>query len=813
MTEEILKFNNSLKQLLGKKLHEVFDESQIQNMENRNKMNDYFRKVIGLEDNRYSLRISLLDHNDKPFEVIALTQLHNDFDQHMNLKFIDTDVYRSFNKCIFVFLRKESEIRDFQIINYKIISNCDKAITAIDEDFGDIINNLKSELKSKLEQNNKLNVQISSQSGKYLVFKPKDSIPYKPMFSETYNNIISQVNYGWYLNKNFVVDILNGKFDNVKIDSSKEEIINKNTNNNNEKIMDFEFYKLISNLKISSKASISTINQTNDFFDYLFINRPIEVDFINIIRDSIAQDNKKLIFLIGNSGDGKSRLLKYLHSNFPDLYNEFTIHNDATESYYLNRDSIHTLAEILEPFSDEKYVECNERMIIAINLGVIGKFIDSEYSEKFNILIEYLKKSNALKENQVKINSEKFESIEYLSFSEYNNFEVSNDGISMNFINSFFEKIFSSSQENPFMRAYNDLPENVKVNCPVAFNYRKLLLVKNRIPIIKLLLLVHLEKKIIITPRIMWNFIYEILMGIEVEVNYINNLSLINNSDFYLRNLFFNRILDLDSENEIISEFINKSYIIENHIEIDNLLNKVVLFRYNEEDLLKLLNNEFNDEEICFLNSIENLLDDKKQKLENLAYKSLVRYYSFEKISLIHHEEFMLLDNFGKIVHDYNYEMGLGSNQFLKDFRQKLLNAIQTWNGKHFRQDLIYIESGDEYLKKSVKFDMNLRHKKIIPCKNLHSFSNKIVFEIADGEKLQELYIDFSLYQTIVKIEKGYQLTAFERIENIALNDFVEKIIKIKTEPSIQYINSNLRETFIIRYDSTFGTFDFTKEQ
>ena len=82
--------------------------------------------------------------------------------------------------------------------------------------------------------------------------------------------------------------------------------------------------------------------------------------------------------LSGSVGDGKSHLLSYMKYKHPDLMENFSIHNDATESFDPNLTAIETLNKVLEPFSDENINESNEKLILAINLGILSNLMDDE---------------------------------------------------------------------------------------------------------------------------------------------------------------------------------------------------------------------------------------------------------------------------------------------------------------------------------------------------------------------------------------------------------------------------------------------------
>ncbi len=800
MKNEGLDILSTLDSLINKKFDEVFSKDIMREMSIRHKMNTNFMRLIS--NSNYSIRISLVNEDWKPFEVIALKQLHGNFDEILEGNLDNIDLYNVFSKAIIIIVEKSSRVEDYRILDYLIIKNDLDFMNQLNIDYQAI----KSSIKSNLDHSKF--ARLTSCYGKYLIFKPKDSKPYKKIFSRHYNRIISDKNYGWYLDKSIIIDKLKRTINSeVSVIKSIEERAKVEMDNNS--IMKYQFYKLLSELKTSSKDSVTTIDSNNLSNEYLYITRPIEKDFIKIIQKTVVDDEKKLLFLVGNSGDGKSRLLKLLSNKYPELYQQFAVHNDATESYYINRDSVHTLAEVLEPFSDNLIGTGNEKCIVAINLGVIGKFIDSEYSKKFTVLNNFLRNSNILKENKVKADEVSKSNIEYLSFSEYSNFTISPDGVDSGLIRTFFDKIFNESKENPFYKAYCNLPDSIKNDCPVAYNYRSVCNKSSIDFFVNLLLLIHLEQKIMLTPRIIWNFIYEMIFGLDVEYKYTNSNNY-NDPQFFLKNIYFNRILDDASENEIFKEIVKKSYIFENYFENDNLLNQLILFKNNADELVDLLKTQLEISESIILKTIESTIIAKVMDYEKLC-QSIVRYNTMKNIDILSHYEFIKLNEYGKLLYEYNFEIGKSKIPTLKDFRNKLRETVKTWNGKHFRDDLIYSDSGNEFLRKAVQIDFDVSHKNIQNISNEYSFHQVLEYGISTVNDYV-LLIDFSSFLTINHISEGYQLNAYEKLDNIRLNDYVNKLIFVKENSNKQYINSDHDETFLLEYHNSFDSFEFKRE-
>ena len=124
-----------------------------------------------------------------------------------------------------------------------------------------------------------------------------------------------------------------------------------------------ELYKL----RNSSKEAVEDADSLNSFKEYLHVERGIQNEFIKKLKEVVNDNSAHLVMLCGNVGDGKSHLLAFLNNHYPDLANQFKIHNDATESFDPNKNSIDTLSEVLSAFKDSNINNSNEKFILAIN--------------------------------------------------------------------------------------------------------------------------------------------------------------------------------------------------------------------------------------------------------------------------------------------------------------------------------------------------------------------------------------------------------------------------------------------------------------
>lgn len=798
-----------LKELEMKKITNVFNQIEIKEMESRSKMTRIFAEKINEMCGTHSLkvRLCLVSENHIPFEVIALSQFKHDFDEHIyESNLYNTELYNNIENSVIIFIKKTGRIENYEILNSIHLSeNCDE-LYELKKDYY----NICEEIKKNLSTGRKL----SSVKGGYLVCKPKDSKPYKPIYSDIFSREVSDKNYGWYFRKKWLsMKVISKKESVIEVEGilemENESVVNEDFKVTN--LMDIDFYKFISNLKTSSKEAIASPNVDNSYSAYLHVDRQIEEDFFEITNSAYSDNQKKLIFLIGNSGDGKSRLLQELKRRDILIYNAFNVHNDATESHYLNKDSVHTLVDILEPFSDKKFEDGKEKLIVAINMGIIGKFIDSEYSEDFTILKNFFEKSNALQENQVKKKKENYEVVEYLSFSEYNAYSVTNEGGDFTFVKSFFDKVFVNDKSNMFFSAFKEVPINIAESCPVCFNYREFCKPEISAYIIKLLIYIHLEDKIMLTPRIIWNYIYELLLGAEVEQFYTD----ISRGQFdyrlYIKNLYYNKLMSVDSLNPLIQGMRKNSNSIEDNFFNDVLLNKIMLVSDHPEEFIKLVNTELKSKSNMFDKSVLKAITGKPEDIA-LATISIIRHQSFNRIQECYKEEIEKLNKYSKLLYEYNFVKSKNKKKELKELRGILTDIIKYWNGNHYRKDLIYSSFEVERIKKSTKFNCNIAHKEQNDLVSKYVFSPVVIFVAKTFNQEHELVIDFNLYSILLKLHNGYQLSANERLDNVRLNSFIELIIESNINDLEQYITTNNNETYLLEYNNDYEQFEFSKE-
>ena len=293
--------------------------------------------------------------------------------------------------------------------------------------------------------------------------------------------------------------------------------------------MDCSFIQELSKLRKSSAEAVENIDSFSPFKQYLHVVRPVEVKLKALLRKVNEQETKSLVLLCGSAGDGKSHLLSYLkNADSENLLEGYLLHNDATESDKPEMTSVETLAERLKAFSDEQIDHPGScKMIVAINLGTLNNFIESEHKNLYSRLCKYVQDNeiltNATKESEYKDNS----AFQHISFSDYQMFSLNSVGVETSYLQSIFEKVFSDSSENPFFISHQACNQCIlKTKCPINHNYVFLQNKTVQNSVIYRIIETIIKDKMIVSTRDVFSFIYDILVHPDFDPNTYLNASI-----------------------------------------------------------------------------------------------------------------------------------------------------------------------------------------------------------------------------------------------------------------------------------------------
>ena len=536
------------------------------------------------------------------------------------------------------------------------------------------------------------------------------------------------------------------------------------------------FISKLNKLRKSSSDSIDNVDSFDGFKEYMHVVRDAEKDLKAVLRQVNVGTKKTLVLLCGSAGDGKSHLLSYLkNSDTEKLLDNYIIHNDATESNAPEKTAIDTLCEVLSGFKDNNLDSPGKNIILAINLGVLSNFIESQYGEDFKSLKQYVFNANILSS---KVNERGYDPNSYfqhISFSDYHMFLLEKDGINPEYINALFEKIVSQNESNPFYASYKEDCSSCPLSskCPIKKNYEFFMDEKVRRYIAMLLVNVIVREKEILTTRELLNYVFDILVAQDFDFARFQKSS-VNVSKFlkeYLGCIMPTILFDCDD----VTSIMNKTHKYDPLLDRDEAADDLAIEYYVADDvsntIKKLLVDSpyvdiFHDKSIIEIINTDRAL---KSKLFNVLVRT--KAITMGMVSG---------DSFQKYVRDlFSYNAGKISK--LSNLYSDVEDAVTNWCGNESEGNICIDDQHKEFaLYENIKFEAfldNMPHE--TSEDRLNRFLPYIIveFQDANGQSIR-LDVDYSLYELIGKLKKGYVQTAEDRNNHADFISFITKILK-----------------------------------
>jgi len=252
--------------------------------------------------------------------------------------------------------------------------------------------------------------------------------------------------------------------------------------------------KTIEMLSKGSAQAVSTLNSASLIADelknYLYVKTPVEKALLSALQESAL---KRIIFLCGSSGDGKSEIFRRLHKKFAP---EFDFHLDATHSFDPGKDAIQTLND---KFSE--YKASDRPLVVGINIGMLGNF--SVDGGKIHADIR-----DSIRNFLVGTASTNTEHV-FINFERYPKFELKGCAIEAPFIGQIIERICRDNDKNPIYMQWKQAPNSTDIHR----NYAILCVPEVQKRICTLLFYAHLKFDQFLTARTVLDFVYQIIVG------------------------------------------------------------------------------------------------------------------------------------------------------------------------------------------------------------------------------------------------------------------------------------------------------------
>lgn len=536
-----------------------------------------------------------------------------------------------------------------------------------------------------------------------------------------------------------------------------------------------KFVNELNRLRKSSSDSIDNVENFDSFKVYMHVTRTAEEDLKKILRKVNASEKKNLILLCGSAGDGKSHLLSYLkNSDGENLLEGYTIYNDATESNSPSKTAIETLNELLDSFKDVNLELPGKNIILAINLGVLSNFIESEYGASYKNLKTYVEKCNILT-SKVNDNGDDSQGyFQHISFSDYHMYSLTEQGVHIGYIEDILDKVFGNNKGNRFFASYeNDCSScPLSKKCPVRTNYEFMMQKSRQRFVANLLVKTVIKDKMVLTTREILNFIYDILVANNFSFSKFQKL--IDDASFlkeYMKQLTPSLIFDSIDVTHLLNMVRKYDPLLSRSEKAD----EIAISYYVSTDISKEIKEDLKtvpySEILIDSNMLQRLNSDKV--LHSQLFNFVVRIRAIEK-----------QDNSDAIYQEfvrnlYLYNSGKGKK--LGPLYGMIEGGVTQWCGKNQDDDLCLDDRHKGFkLYENVKFDASLEH---MPnpesAEELFRFVPIItVAFVDDNDEVITLDIDYSLYELVYKLNKGYIQTADDRNNHADFISFVNRILQ-----------------------------------
>lgn len=511
-------------------------------------------------------------------------------------------------------------------------------------------------------------------------------------------------------------------------------------------------------LRESSKYAVAqgTYSNLNGFKKYLHIERVVEKKLKNIISKASQKTAAQLLLVCGNVGDGKSHILSYLHDELSDAISQFTIHNDATESHNPNESSNQTLYKLLQGFKDDAISTSKDKIILAINLGTLSKFIE-EFGSEYMQLKEYIS-TNKILDTDI-IHDDTFSEVSpfhHVNFTDYHMYSLSEQGAVSEVITTLFERIVANNDVNTIYKAYIAHREKVTDNqyCPLLYNYEFLFSENNRQIIAQLIIKAIIKSKEIVSLRTLLNFIYDLIVPVDLadlnENDYFERITNFSTTE-YLSNLLPNYLF----EHPELSSLFEKIERLDPCLMRDAATDEVLLSLVNASNPVPLFKAHITDN---FIDSIETRLASTpivKSTLSRffIRLNYFSNYYTQDSLKEADYEEYLV----------WLYHYNNNNPAYIQKIYGLVEVAARNWNGDAKSNGKVIITVGKKQTKYRVfkdfeiTLDLQLNSKQNTAI--LHKFAQEftVAYKINQEKESLRIHVDYSLFKTLKMVSKGYR--------------------------------------------------------
>lgn len=537
-----------------------------------------------------------------------------------------------------------------------------------------------------------------------------------------------------------------------------------------------------------SQHSVDSVQNGKTFTnwdEYMHVERPIESKLKDKMKE-IDNAGGGIVLLVGSAGDGKSHLISCIKKESD--WGDGCFYNDATASSSPKKTAIDTLKEALVEFKDENLYKTTQKIVLAINLGILNALIDDEdfkkdYKEIVNSASPIFDDGNTTP--QINTERVKAERVKVVMFTNEQAFEFYADSsseipVASDFFSNIIKKVVSETIDNPFYAAYTaDKASGVSPKDPLILNYELLRIPDVQNTIVLTIIEAIVRYKLIITPREFLDFLYSIIVYPHYD-EYIDGHK--EKKEFF--EALLPSLLYYGSENMIQKAISKLDPLKQSSTEHDKQLS--VLFTSYSIPPSYLTEQQNSELPVELLKRTNEFYANNGRDIERTTkfVFRLKHLLSYHTESEVYKSYLALLKGiFNKDVHKM---------QEIYDFVAK---AIPRHYGSYYEKSNMVplnIQGGRYRLFGSLQLNPE-------PVKSYHSdlYKNEFLMRFDMSWKFPDesvpLRMDFQLYSYLYELNRGKLALSYENEKDLTFSRFLRKLVeKCNCEHEITVVRSDL---------------------
>lgn len=565
-------------------------------------------------------------------------------------------------------------------------------------------------------------------------------------------------------------------------------------------------------LKKSSYDAVDNENTFSDFKKYMHIKRPVEDDLINTIETAKASNKKSLILVCGNVGDGKSHLISYLKHHENKYLDGFTIYNDATESRNRHLDEKQELKRSLHAFNDDEIDDGNvQKVILAINLGVLSNFIDSEEGAGFRRLAEYVNNNRILIDSDIADCNANNDYFYHVNFGDYHIYRLHNETVESPYISDIIEKVFGTEAQNTFNQAHSNCSMCELCDCcPVKHNYEMMRNPVAKKGIINVILETIIKDKKILSTRELLDFLFDIMVHPDFDRKKYGKCD----EAARLRKYIDYSLVSIMYDHKDISEFLARISKYDFLTQRTEDFDKIVTEFNNTNEVTKLLRTNIHPN--IFLDYILRYDIDEEANKDSSFREMLLLFFSrMCKIAAKDGKLNTVNDEFKDYI-KYLYYANKREKNGVKELYSMVKNCIYLWNGS-VEVGFVNLNTNHEdyVISTFLEVKPNLIGYDTAHCEDIFDrftpYINISFAEKNDPSKVATVSVDYDLYKMLKKVSVGYRPTVRDNNHFAGFVAFVNKLSgfsKANEDVQIKHFKKDVQKKYSLKCDE-FGTYEF----